>query len=224
VARLDLEATKTKHGHEQIIKSFEKHEADILVGTQMISKGLDFEKVSIVGIINADQLLFFPDFRAHERAFQLLTQVSGRAGRKNKKGKVIVQTSVPNHHVIQEVIHQRYEHIYANETEERKSYQYPPFYRLIKIIVKHKDYKVAQDAAQHLRDLLYKRLGEHIIGPESPYVSRIRNQYIKEMLIKVERNATYLNDLKKFIREQVFSTQTVTEFKRVIIFADVDPM
>jgi primosomal protein N' (replication factor Y) len=224
VARLDLEATKTKHGHEQIIKSFEKHEADILVGTQMISKGLDFEKVSIVGIINADQLLFFPDFRAHERAFQLLTQVSGRAGRKNKKGKVIVQTSFPNHHVIQEVIHQRYEHIYANETEERKSYQYPPFYRLIKIIVKHKDYKVAQDAAQHLRDLLYKRLGEHIIGPESPYVSRIRNQYIKEMLIKVERNATYLNDLKKFIREQVFSTQTVTEFKRVIIFADVDPM
>ena len=224
VARLDLEATKTKHGLEQIIQSFEKHEADILVGTQMISKGLDFEKVSIVGIINADQLLFFPDFRAHERAFQLLTQVSGRAGRKNKKGKVIVQTSVPNHHVIQEVIHQRYEHIYANETEERKSYQYPPFYRLIKIIVKHKDYKVAQDAAQHLRDLLYKRLGEHIIGPESPYVSRIRNQYIKEMLIKVERNATYLNDLKKFIREQVFSTQTVTEFKRVTIFADVDPM
>lgn len=224
VARLDLEATKTKHGHEQIIQSFEKHEADILVGTQMISKGLDFEKVSIVGIINADQLLFFPDFRAHERAFQLLTQVSGRAGRKNKKGKVIVQTSVPNHHVIQEVIHQRYEHIYANETEERKSYQYPPFYRLIKIIVKHKDYKVAQGAAQHLRDLLYKRLGEHIIGPESPYVSRIRNQYIKEMLIKVERNATYLNDLKKFIREQVFSTQTVTEFKRVTIFADVDPM
>lgn len=224
VARLDLEATKTKHGHEQIIRSFENHEADILVGTQMISKGLDFEKVSVVGIINADQLLFFPDFRAHERAYQLLTQVSGRAGRKNKKGKVIVQTSVPNHHVIQEVMHQRYEYIYVNETEERKSFQYPPFYRLIKIIVKHKDYKVAQGAAQHLRDLLYKRLGEHIIGPESPYVSRIRNQYIKEMLIKVERNATYLNELKKFIREQIFETQSMNEYKRVTIFADVDPM
>lgn len=224
VARLDLEATKTKHGHEQIIRSFEKHEADILVGTQMISKGLDFEKVSVVGIINADQLLFFPDFRAHERAYQLLTQVSGRAGRKTKKGKVVVQTSVPNHHVIQEVIHQRYEYIYANEIEERKGFQYPPFYRLIKIIVKHKDYAVAQSASQFLRDLLYKRLGEHVIGPESPYVSRIRNQYIKEMMIKVDRNATYLNDLKRFIRERIHETQSVTEYKRVIIFADVDPM
>lgn len=224
VARLDLEATKTKHGHEQIIRSFENHEADILVGTQMLSKGLDFEKVRIVGIINADQLLFFPDFRAHERAYQLLTQVSGRAGRKTKKGKVIVQTSVPNHHVIQEVIQQRYEYIYVNEIEERKSYQYPPFFRLIKIIVKHKDYAVAQAAAQFLRDLLYKRLGEHIIGPESPYVSRIRNQYIKEMLIKVDRNATYLTDLKRFIRERIHETQSVTEYKRVVIFADVDPM
>lgn len=224
VARLDLEATKTKHGHEQIIRSFENYEADILVGTQMISKGLDFDKVSVVGIINADQLLFFPDFRAHERAYQMLTQVSGRAGRKNKQGKVIIQTGVPNHHVIQEVIHQRYEFLYVNETEERKSFQYPPFFRLIKIVVKHKDYKTAQDAAQQLRDLLYKRLGEHIIGPESPFVSRIRNQYIKEMLIKVDRNATYLHELKKFIREQIFLTQSTEAFKRVIIFADVDPI
>jgi primosomal protein N' (replication factor Y) (superfamily II helicase) len=224
IARLDLEATKSKHGHEQIIRSFENYEADILVGTQMISKGLDFEKVSVVGIINADQLLFFPDFRAHERAYQLLTQVSGRAGRKHKQGKVIIQTGVPNHHVIQEVIHQRYEYLYVNETEERKSFQYPPFFRLIKIVVKHKDYKLTHEAAQHLRDLLYKRLGEQIIGPESPFVSRIRNQYIKEMLIKVDRNAAYLGELKKFIREQVFKTQSETAFKRVVIYADVDPI
>lgn len=224
VARLDLEATKAKHGHEQIIRSFENHEADILVGTQMISKGLDFEKVSIVGIINADQLLFFPDFRANERAYQMLTQVSGRAGRKNKKGKVVIQTSVPNHHVIQEVLHQRYEQLYVNELEERKSFLYPPFFRLIKLVVKHKDYQTAHEASQFLRDLLYKRLGEHIIGPESPHVSRIRNQYIKEMLIKVDRNATYLHDLKKFIREQIFQTQSADAYKRVIIFADVDPL
>jgi primosomal protein N' (replication factor Y) len=224
VARLDLEATKTKHGHEQIIRSFENHEADILVGTQMISKGLDFEKVSIVGVINADQLLFFPDFRANERAYQMLTQVGGRAGRKNKKGKVIIQTSVPNHHVIQEVLHQRYEYLYVNELEERKSFLYPPFFRLIKLVVKHKDYKTAQEASQFLRDLLHKRLGEHIIGPESPHVSRIRNQYIKEMLIKVDRNATYLQELKRFIREQITQTQTTDAFKRVIIYADVDPL
>ncbi len=223
VARLDLEATKSKFGHEQIIRSFENYEADILVGTQMISKGLDFDKVSVVGIINADQLLFFPEFRANEKAYQMLTQVSGRAGRKNKQGKVIIQTGVPNHHVIQEVINQRYELLYVNEIEERKSFQYPPFYRLIKIVVKHKDYKTTHEAAQHLRDLLYKRLGEHIIGPESPFVSRIRNQYIKEMLIKVDRNATYLQDLKKFIREQIFKTQSTDSFKRVVIFADVDP-
>jgi primosomal protein N' (replication factor Y) len=224
VARLDLEATKTKFGHEQIIRSFENYEADILVGTQMISKGLDFEKVSVVGIINADQLLFFPDFRANERAYQMLTQVSGRAGRKNKQGKVIIQTGVPNHHVIQEVIHQYYESLYANELEERKSFLYPPFHRLIKIVVKNKDYKTTHEAAQHLRDLLYKRLGENIIGPESPFVSRIRNQYIKEMLIKVERNATYLPELKRFIREQIFKTQSTDAYKRVIIFADVDPI
>jgi primosomal protein N' (replication factor Y) len=177
-----------------------------------------------VGIINADQLLFFPDFRANERAYQMLTQVGGRAGRKNKKGKVIIQTSVPNHHVIQEVLHQRYEYLYINELEERKSFLYPPFFRLIKLVVKHKDYKTAQEASQFLRDLLYKRLGEHIIGPESPHVSRIRNQYIKEMLIKVDRNATYLQELKRFIREQIFQTQSTDAFKRVIIYADVDPL
>jgi primosomal protein N' (replication factor Y) len=224
IARLDLEATKTKHGHEQIIRDFENYQADILVGTQMISKGLDFDKVSVVGIINADQLLFFPDFRAHERAYQMLTQVSGRAGRKHKQGKVIIQTGVPNHHVIQEVIHQRYELLYINETEERKSFDYPPFFRLIKIVVKHKDLMIARDAAQYLRDLLYKRLGENIKGPASPFVSRIRNQYIQEMLIKVDRNATYLNDLKKFIREQMFQTVYQDTYKRVILFADVDPI
>jgi primosomal protein N' (replication factor Y) len=224
VARLDLDATRTKHGHEQIIRSFENREADILVGTQMISKGLDFENVSVVGIINADQLLFFPDFRAHERAYQLLTQVSGRAGRKNKQGKVIIQTSVPQHHVIQEVLQQRYEYLFVNELEERKKFLYPPFFRLIRLVVKHKDYNTAHEASQHLRDLLYKRLGEHIIGPESPHVSRIRNQYIKEMLIKIDRNATYLQDVKKFIRDQVLQTQSTDAFKRVIIYADADPL
>jgi primosomal protein N' (replication factor Y) len=223
VSRLDLDASKTKNGHEHIIRSFENHESDILVGTQMISKGLDFEKVSVVGIINADQLLFFPDFRAHERAYQMLTQVSGRAGRKHIKGKVILQTSVPNHHVIQEVIHQRYEYLYANETAERKTYEYPPFFRIIKIVVKHKEYQIAQEASQQLRNLLYKRLGEHIIGPESPYVSRIRNQYIKEMLIKIDRNSTHLQGIKKFIRDQIFQIQSTASFKSIIIFADVDP-
>lgn len=224
IARLDLDTTKTKHGHEQIIQSFENHEADILVGTQMLSKGLDFGKVNLVGIINADQLLFFPDFRAHERAFQLLTQVGGRAGRKTEQGLVVIQTAQPQHHVIQEVIHQQYELLYANELEDRKQFQYPPYFRLLKIVVKHQDYKTVVDAAFHLRDILYKRLGEYIIGPESPYVSKIRNQHIKEMLVKIDRNNKALATIKNFIREQIQQTLLLKEYKRVLIYVDVDPI
>jgi primosomal protein N' (replication factor Y) (superfamily II helicase) len=223
VSRLDLDATKTKLGHEHIIHQFENHEADILVGTQMLSKGLDFGKVSVVGVINADQLLFFPDFRANERTFQLLTQVGGRAGRKAGIGKVIIQTGAPLHHVIQDVIHHRYDLLFKQENEERKQFLYPPYFRLIKICVKHKDPKITQEAAQCLHSMLHKKLGDYLIGPESPYVSKIRNLYIKEMLIKVDRNSPYLNDMKRFVKDKINIVITQTHFKRTIIYVDVDP-
>lgn len=221
--RLDLDSTKSKHGHEEIIRSFERHEADILIGTQMISKGLDFGNVSLVGVINADQLLFFPDFRAHERAYQLLTQVGGRAGRKHKKGKVIIQTNQPAHHVIQEVLNQRYEYLYANEVIERERFGYPPHTRLIKLTIKHRDYKICEEAAFALQRLLYKRFGQQLIGPESPYVGRIRNLFIKEILVKIPKSSPYLSNLKHFISECIQLIQQEKQFKSALFAADVDP-
>lgn len=223
VARLDQDAAKTKHGHERIITDFEEQKADILVGTQMLSKGLDFDHVSVVGIINADSLLFFPEFRAHERAYQLLTQVSGRAGRKNKQGKVVIQTALPDHHVVQEVIHQHYEQFFANEMADRKQYRYPPHYRLIKIVLKNREYQVVHDAAFKLRELLFKRLGEMLIGPESPYVSMIKNLHIKEILIKIDRDNKALVQIKDFILQQMQIIQSDKEYKGLYLYADVDP-
>lgn len=223
VLRLDLESTRTRHGHEQIISDFEAHEADILIGTQMISKGLDFGKVNLVGVINADQLLYFPDFRANERAYQLLTQVSGRAGRKSGQGRVIIQTSTPMHHVIQEVLHQRYEQLFANEDAERQRFGYPPHTRLIRLIVKHREYALCEKGAFGLQKLLFRRLGTNVIGPESPYVGRVRNMYIKELLVKTERNSPHLTGIKQFILDCMHTILADRTFKNPIIIPDVDP-
>ena len=222
--RLDLDAAKGKHTHEDIIKKFEMHEADILIGTQMLSKGLDFGKVSLVGVINADQLLYFPDFRANERTYQLLTQVSGRAGRKETKGRVIIQTSTPAHHVIQEVMHQQYTQLFANEMAERERFGYPPFKRLIKITIKHVEYNMCLDAAIELQKLLYKRLGNQVIGPESPYVSRLRNRYVKELLVKMDKNSLHLSAVKTFIKQSILQVVDLKPYKQTLIYADVDPM
>jgi len=224
VMRLDMDAVRTKNGHREIIEAFEAGEADILVGTQMLSKGLDFGNVTLVGVINADQLMYYPDFRAHERAYQLLTQVSGRAGRKKKQGLVIIQTGQPDHHLIQEVIKQRYSALFANSIEERKEYGYPPFTRLIKLVIKNKDFKLTGEAAFHLQQLLYKRLGAQMVGPEAPPVSRIRNQYIMEILIRIDRDSSYLKSTKEYIRENISATLSDERFKRVYIYADVDPI
>lgn len=223
VLRLDLEASKTKNGHEQIIRSFEMQEADILIGTQMISKGLDFGNVSLVGVINADQLLYFPDFRAHERAYQLLTQVGGRAGRKAKQGKVIIQSNTPNHHVLLEVLAQRYQNLYANEILDREKFGYPPHTRLIKLIVKHRDFATCEQAAFSLQKMLFKRLGTNVIGPESPYIGRARNLFIKEILVKIDKASPYLGQIKQYVFACMQQVSGAKEFKSSIIFADVDP-
>ncbi len=223
VARLDLDAARTKHGHEEIIRNFEERQFDILVGTQMLSKGLDFEHVSLVGVINADSLLSFPDFRAHERAIQLLMQVGGRAGRKHQQGRVIIQTSMPNHFVLQALLMNQYEALLERELEERQKFAYPPFYRLIKVVLKHKDYKITEQAALRLKYLMQGNVKATLLGPESPYVSKIRNFYIKEILVKVSRQNPDLESIKSAIRKSFLELSTDKIFRSVIVFADVDP-
>ncbi|MDZ4667900.1 MAG: primosomal protein N' [bacterium] len=223
VARLDLDAARSKNGHEEIIRSFEERQFDILVGTQMLSKGLDFEHVSLVGVINADGLLSFPDFRAHERAMQLLLQVGGRAGRKHQKGRVIIQTSMPNHFVLQALLQNQYEVLLERELEERKNFGYPPYFRLIKLVLKSKDYKTVEQAALRLKYLLTGKVEGAIIGPESPYVSKIRNFYIKEILIKINRKSPNLEQSKLHIKQAMNELNTEKVFRSVIVYADVDP-
>jgi primosomal protein N' (replication factor Y) len=223
VARLDLDAARTKNGHEEIIRSFEERQFDILVGTQMLSKGLDFEHVSLVGVINADGLLSFPDFRAHERAMQLLIQVGGRAGRKHSKGRVIIQTSMPNHFVLQALLQNQYMALLEREMGERENFAYPPFYRLIKLVLKSKDYKVVEQAALRLKYLLTGKVDGSLIGPESPYVSKIRNFYIKEILIKISRKSPSLEQSKLHIKQAISELATEKVFRSVIVYADVDP-
>ncbi|MEI6507936.1 MAG: primosomal protein N' [Bacteroidota bacterium] len=223
VSRLDLDTANSKNALENIIQRFENHEADILVGTQMVSKGLDFSKVNVVGIINADQILNFPDFRAHERAYQLLSQVSGRAGRRKKQGKVIIQTSSPDNIVIQEIINGHFENIYNNEMAGRLQFHYPPHSRLIKLIVKHKEYAIASESAFALKHELQNRLGTMLIGPESPFVSRIRNYYIKEMLLKLDKSTLSLKEIKHFIAASINKVSENKKFRKSMIYADVDP-
>jgi len=225
VTRLDMDTAKTKYGHEQIIAGFENNHFDILVGTQMVSKGLDFENVNVAAVINADQLLFFPDFRAAERAFQLILQVSGRAGRRDTDGLAIIQTSMPGNFVIGCAASNNYLALYEHQLNERQKFKYPPFTRLVKIVVKHKDYKTAEQAALQLcAEIKLRVSATDILGPESPYVGKIRNWFIKELLIKIDKNTPGLSQIKNNIHRCMININLLKEFKNCIIYADVDPM
>lgn len=224
VARFDQDAVKGKNGHEHIIKDFAEHRFDIMVGTQMVTKGLDFDNVTLVGVINADQLLYFPDFRANERAFQLIEQVSGRGGRRKKQGRVVIQTSSPNHPVITAVINHDYEAVYNKEIQDRAQFLFPPFQRIIKINLRHKDFKVCENAAEQLHQLMHSTFGDNLLGPANPYVSRIRNYYIKEFLVKIDRTDTRLPALKKFIRQQIAKLYENKLYNQLIVQLDVDAL
>lgn len=224
VARFDQDAVKGKNGHEHIIKDFAEHRFDIMVGTQMVTKGLDFDNVTLVGVINADQLLYFPDFRANERAFQLIEQVSGRGGRRKKQGRVVIQTSSPNHPVIMAVINHDYEAVYNKEIQDRAQFMFPPFQRIIKISLRHKEFKICENAAEQLHQLMHGTFGDNLLGPANPYVSRIRNYYIKEFLVKIDRTDTRLPALKKFIRQQIAKLYESKLYNQLIIQLDVDAM
>ena len=223
VSRMDLDTTRSKKSYEKIITDFEQQKVDILIGTQMVSKGLDFERVSLVGILNADNMLNFPDFRAHERAYQLMAQVSGRAGRKNKRGTVVLQTSSPKHVVIGQVIRNDYKAMFTTQCEERKLFKYPPYFRMIQIVLRHRDPKVLNQAANKMATDLRAVFGARILGPNVPSVSRIQNMYIKHILLKfeVEASADRAKELLRQIADQVIAQP---QFKALWVNLDVDPM
>ncbi len=221
VARMDLDTTRGKYGFEKIITSFEQREVDILVGTQMLTKGLDFRYVKLVGIMNADNLLNFPDFRAHERSYQLMAQVSGRAGRTDLRGKVLIQTYNPHHNILQQVSTNSYKKMFEEQMNERYNYKYPPIYRLIKITFKHKDYNRVNLAADWYAKSLKQVFKSNVLGPEFPPVSRIRNLYNKNILIKIPQNQS-LGKTKAAIIKIENSFNAVKDFRPVRVVLNVD--
>lgn len=224
IGRMDLDTVRSKNAHSKIINDFEEKRLDILVGTQMVTKGLDFENVGIVGVLSADQLLQFPDFRASERAFQLITQVSGRAGRKHKRGKVIIQAFNVAHPVLREVYDNDFSTFFTREITERKAFKYPPYYRLIKITLKHKKPQTLNDGAKLFDQILKAKLGDWVMGPAIPHVSRVRNYYLLDWLIKLERDAKKIRFTKEVIVQAVSTLQTTEGFSGVRVNVDVDPM
>ncbi len=221
VGRMDLDTTRGKYGYEKIITAFEQHEIDVLVGTQMVTKGLDFRNVRLVGIMNADNMLNFPDFRAHERSFQLMQQVAGRAGRTNMRGKVLIQTYNPHHRILQQVSTNNYVDMFNEQMNERYNYKYPPIYRIIKITLKHKDYNRVNTSSDWLAKSLRQVFAEHVLGPEFPPIARIRNQYQKNILIKIPQKQP-LGKTKDAINKIKNSFMNVKDFRSVRVIINVD--
>lgn len=222
ISRLDVDSTRTKNGLQQIITEFQEKKTEILIGTQMVAKGLDFDNVTLIGVINADTLLNFPDFRAFERSYQLLAQVAGRAGRRDKQGKVIIQAYDDSHRIIRQVIGNHFEEMYREELNERREFKYPPFTRLIFINIRHKDPDLLNLAAQKFANALRVPLGYRILGPEQPLVSRVRNYYIKQVIIKSDKS-TSLPKVKSILKETILQFQSEKEFRSVNFQIDVDP-
>jgi primosomal protein N' (replication factor Y) (superfamily II helicase) len=223
IQRMDLDTTKSKNAYQKIITDFEDRKIDILVGTQMVTKGLDFDNVTLVGILNADNLISFPDFRSFERSFQLMSQVSGRAGRKAKRGKVIIQTYNPYHAVIRYVIDNNYDFMFRSQLDERRLFRYPPYFRMIELQIQHKDANFVNAAANELASALRRTFGERILGPEYPIVARIKNLYLKNILIKLEKNDQTLA-MKKKIAETIDFFNTQSKYKAARVVVDVDPV
>lgn len=223
VSRLDLDATRTRKAYEHIIEQFQQRKTQILVGTQMVTKGLDFDNVSVVGILNADGLMNYPDFRAYERAFQLMVQVSGRAGRKNKQGLVVLQTSNPGHPLIRQIVETDYETMYRNQIAERERFNYPPFTRLIHIFLKHRDEGILLQYSNMYADYLRKIFEHRVLGPDNPPVARIQSLYIRKITLKIENHAS-INRVKELLQYAYENLLKVEGFKSIIFYYDVDPL
>ena len=222
VARMDLDTTRNKDAYQNIIEEFSSHDTDILIGTQMVTKGLDFGDVSTVGVLNADTLLNFPDFRSNERAFNMLEQVAGRAGRRQDKGKVLIQTVNPKHEVLKHVKNHDYDSYYRQEIEERSKYAYPPFTKIINIYLRNKNPQMCDKAAVDFTVVLRKVFGDRVLGPEKPYVSRIASYYIQSVMLKMEVGVS-MKKVKDVLREIYASIANSPEMKSTVVHYDVDP-
>ncbi|WP_010522004.1 replication restart helicase PriA [Aquimarina agarivorans] len=221
VDRMDQDTTRGKFGHQKIISKFEAQEIDILVGTQMLAKGLDFKNVNLVGVMNADGLLHFPDYRAHERTYQLLSQVAGRSGRFKKRGKVIIQSFNPLHQILQQVSVNDYTSMWKDQMQERKQYHYPPFCKLIKLTLRHRDYNKTNEAADWLAKALRNSFQKNVFGPEFPAVSRIRNQYNKNILLKIPPEQS-ISKTKSYLLKLIKTFESIKNYSGVRIIINVD--
>lgn len=223
VARMDLDTTRNKDAYEDIIEDFSSHKTDILVGTQMVTKGLDFERVRVVGVLNADSILNYPDFRSNERAFNMIEQVAGRAGRKNEVGEVYVQTTDPNNQIIEKVKTHDYEGYYDEQIDERQRFAYPPFTKIVNIYLKHKDERMVNSLAVNYVLELRKTFGNRVLGPEKPIVGRVANYYIQSIMLKIEANASMrkVKDLLRTVYERVSVDKNM---RSAILYYDVDPV
>ena len=222
IDRMDLDTTRAKNAFTRIITDFEDRKTDVLVGTQMVTKGLDFDNVQVVGILSADSMLSFPDFRAHERSFQLMLQVSGRSGRKDKQGNVVIQAWKPDHQILRDVVNHDYLSMYNRILGERSKFNYPPYYRIIIVRMKHRKPDIINEASAICTKDLRSKYGKLVYGPEYPLVGRIRNFYIKQTMIKIPKGMN-LKEVKKDIYDSVVRTKTNAGFKSVIFQFDVDP-
>lgn len=222
VARMDQDTTRRKGAVSEILTAFADGETDILIGTQMISKGLDFERLTVVGILDADNMMHFPDFRAFERSFQLLAQVSGRAGRRTRRGKVIIQTADPVHMVLRQVLKNDYKAMCSYQLEERSLFGYPPFTRIIKIVLRHGDMEELNMSSARLAENLRKHLGSHVLGPEFPLVMQVQKWYIKNIMIKIDSSLSP-SKVKEVIRREMENELKMTRNGSLRIHADVDP-
>ena len=222
VARLDLDVAKSRKNYESIISDFERGKTDILVGTQMITKGFDFGRVSVVGVLNADNLLNSPDFRSSERAFQLMTQVAGRAGRRQNEGVVILQTSEPENQVIGWVARGDYQAMARSELADRHLFFYPPYARLVQFTLLSTDVQTLRRGVGEFAELLREKFGRRVAGPVAPPVDRIRGEYLLRLLLKIE-NGRSMARARELLREVIAQLQSKAEFKQIKIVIDVDP-
>ena len=222
IARLDLDSTRSAKGYSRIVSAFAAGKTDILVGTQMVTKGFDFENVTLVGILNADNMLNFPDFRASERSFQLMMQVAGRAGRRNDRGQVIIQTTQPDHPVILQVREGNYEALFRTQIAERQQFLYPPYCRLVRFTLKHAKKEVLNRAVTDFDRAMRKIFGKRLLGPEIPAVDKIRNEYLCGFLLKIERGKSFA-EARRLASEAIRSLLKKEGYASLTIIPDVDP-
>jgi primosomal protein N' (replication factor Y) len=233
IDRMDLDTTRSRKKYERIIRSFESGATHILIGTQIVTKGLDFDHVGLVGVLNADNLIAFPDFRSYERSYQLLSQVAGRSGRKEKEGTVIIQTSLPEHPVFQQVLHGNYHKAYMSQMEDRQAFHYPPYYRLLNIIMRHSDRQVLDPAARELATALRQQFHSldagkadkpkpRVLGPQSPVIGRVQNMNISTILLKLPRTEE-IKGLKELTGRLISEFRSHKNYRNLTIIPDVDP-